>query len=165
MRRLLVVAIAALCPATAPAAELSGRVIAVHDGDTLTLLAEGRKLRLSLSGIDAPELDQRYGWKALRSLKALCRGKAAKAVERGKDDEGRLLASVSCDGEGGAVDASAEQVKRGLAWVFRTYLPLGSPLYELETSARLLQRGLWQDKDPVPPWEWRKQHAAASRAR
>lgn len=140
-------------------AELSGRVIAVHDGDTLTLVEHGKKVRLRLAGIDAPELAQPYGWKALRSLSRLCRGKEATAVERGKDDEGQLRASVACAGEGGEkIDASAEQVKQGLAWVFRTYLPLGSPLYELETNARLMQRGLWRGKDPTPPWEWRKQH-------
>ena len=145
-------------------ADFSGRVVHVHDGDSLTLVDNGRKLRLRLAGIDAPELAQPYGWKALRSLSKLCRGKEATAVERGKDDDGRVLATVTCLGEKGEkIDASAEQVKKGLAWVFRTYLPLGSPLYEFETSARLMQRGLWHDKDPVPPWEWRKQHAAAGK--
>jgi endonuclease YncB( thermonuclease family) len=142
-------------------ADYSGRVIHVHDGDSLTLLDHGKKVRLRLAGIDAPELAQPYGWKSLRSLSKICRGKEASAVERGKDDDGRILAAVTCVGEGGEkTDANAEQVKKGLAWVFRTYLPLGSPLYEFETSARLLQKGLWKDKDPVPPWEWRKQHAA-----
>jgi micrococcal nuclease len=137
-------------------ADFAGRVIHVHDGDSLTMLDKDRKVRLRLAGIDAPELAQPYGWKSLRSLSRLCRGKEATAVERGKDDDGRILASVTCD----KADASAEQVKKGLAWVFRTYLPLGSPLYELETSARLMQRGLWKDQEPVPPWEWRKAHAA-----
>ena len=135
--------------------DVTARVLHVHDGDSLTVIDQGKKLRVRLAGIDAPELSQPYGWKALRSLSKLCRGKEATLVERGKDEDGRVLASVTCD----KADASAEQVKKGLAWVFRTYLPLGSPLYEMETSARLLQKGLWKDKDPVPPWEWRKQHA------
>lgn len=142
-------------------AELSGPVIAVHDGDTLTLVDRGRNVRVRLDGIDAPELSQRFGWAALRSLASICRGKDATVSERGKDEEGHALGTVTCD----KVDAGAEQVKRGLAWVFRTYLPLGSPLYELETNARLMQRGLWRDKEPVPPWEWRKQRGAASGAR
>ncbi len=138
--------------------DVSGRVIHVHDGDSLTFAASDKKFRVQLAGIDAPELEQPYGWKALRSLSHLCRGKEATLVERGKDEDGHLLASVTCE----KTDASAEQVRKGLAWVFRTYLPLGSPLYELETSARLMQRGLWRDQEPVPPWEWRKQHAAAA---
>ena len=140
-------------------ADVSGRVVHVHDGDSLTVIDHGKKIRVRLAGIDAPELSQPYGWKALRSLSKLCRGKDATLVERGKDEDGRMLASVTCE----KTDASAEQVKKGLAWVFRTYLPLGSPLYELETSARLMQRGLWRDSDPVPPWEWRKQHPAPAK--
>ena len=155
MRRLLTLLVFGAIPAAA-VADISGRVVHVHDGDSITVLDRDKKIRVRLAGIDAPELAQPYGWKALRSLSKLCRGKDATLVERGKDEDGHLLASVTCE----KTDASAEQVKKGLAWVFRTYLPLGSPLYELETSARLMQKGLWRDKDPVPPWEWRKQHGA-----
>ena len=144
-----------LLPLTA-LADLSGRVVAVHDGDTLTVADHGRKVRVRLDGIDAPELAQRYGKSSRGSLLRLCRGKNAAVAERGKDEEGNVLGTVTCD----TTEANAEQVKRGYAWVFRTYLPIGSPLYELETNARLMQRGLWRDKDPTPPWEWRKQHAA-----
>jgi endonuclease YncB( thermonuclease family) len=142
-------------------ADLSGRVVAVHDGDTLTVVDHGRKVRVRLDGIDAPELAQRYGKSSRNALSRLCRGKSAAVAERGKDEEGNVLGSVTCD----KTDASAEQVKRGYAWVFRTYLPLGSPLYELETNARLMQRGLWRDKDPTPPWEWRQQRPARKQSR
>jgi micrococcal nuclease len=164
MRRLVLGLVVACGVPAAALADFSGQVVHVHDGDSLTLVDHGRKVRLRLAGIDAPELAQPYGWKSLRSLSKLCRGKEATAVERGKDDDGRVLASVTCpDAKGEKLDASAEQVKKGLAWVFRTYLPLGSPLYEFETSARLMQRGLWRDKDPVAPWEWRKQHPAPAK--
>ena len=143
--------------ASGAAAELSGRVIKVHDGDSLTLRVEGKDVRVRLDGIDAPELAQRYGRSARRSLARICAGKDATVTDRGKDDEGRVLGSVSCDG----VDANTEQVRRGMAWVFQRYLPLGSPLYEAESNARLRGVGLWRDADPVPPWEWRKQRAAA----
>ena len=142
--------------AGAARADFAGRVVAVHNGDSLTVLAKDRKVRVRLDGIDAPELSQPYGWAALNALAALCRGKEAKVAERTKDERGRILGTVTC----GDTEANAELVKRGLAWVYRAYLPLGSPLYEFETSARLMQRGLWHDKDPVPPWEWRKAHAA-----
>ena len=156
MARLLVALLSLALPVAALAG-LSGRVVAVHDGDTLTLDDHGKKVRVRLDGIDAPELAQRYGKSSRSALTRLCRGRAAVVSERTKDEEGRVLGTVTCGGPDG-VDANAEQVKQGLAWVYRTYLPLGSPLYELEANARLTQRGLWRDKNPVPPWEWRQQH-------
>jgi len=157
MRRLMI--LAALCAGmsfAAAGAELQGRVTAVHDGDTLTLSVEGSALRVRLDGVDAPELGQPYGRSARRSLAALCRGKEAKVIERGKDDEGRVLGSVTC----ADVDVNAEQVRRGMAWVHLRYLPLGSPLYEFEANARLRRVGLWRGKEPVAPWEWRARAAA-----
>ena len=155
MRRLMI--LAALCTGVhdAAAAELLGRVTAVHDGDTLTLSSDAGKLRIRLDGVDAPEPGQPYARSARRSLAALCAGKAAKVVERGKDDDGRVLGSVTC----GEVDVNAEQVRRGLAWVHLRYLPLGSPLYEFEANARLRGVGLWRGKSPVPPWEFRARRA------
>ena len=113
MRRLIV--LAALCAGIpcAIGAELQGRVTAVHDGDTLTLAVGEARLRVRLDGVDAPEAAQPYGRSARRSLLQLCRGKDAKVLERGKDDEGRILGSVTC----ADVDVNAEQVRRGMAWV------------------------------------------------
>lgn len=137
------------------AADLQGRVVGVPDGDTLTIRVEGKSVRVGLDGVDAPELGQAYGKSARRSLAELCRGKQARVVERGKDDEGRILGSVHC----GEIDANAEQVRRGMAWVHLRYLPLGSPLYEFEANARLRRVGLWRAAKPVPPWEWRAGNA------
>ena len=149
-RRIVVLS---LCAAISQAAlaDLKGPVVGVPDGDTLTLRVDGANVRVRLDGIDAPELGHPYGKSARRSLAQICKGKTATAVERGKDDEGRRLASVRC----GKVDANAEQVRRGMAWVHLRYVPFGSPLYEAETNARLQKVGLWRAQEPVPPWEWR----------
>jgi endonuclease YncB( thermonuclease family) len=61
----------------------------------------------------------------------------------------------------GGIDANAEQVRRGFAWVFVKYAPAGSPLYGLEDAARSRRAGLWADARPVAPWDWR----AAAHAR
>jgi len=70
----------------------------------------------------------------------------------GKDRCDRILGRVICAG----VDANAEQVRRGLAWVYVRYAPKDSLLYELQAKAQAERRGLWADAHPVPPWEWRK---------
>jgi endonuclease YncB( thermonuclease family) len=82
----------------------------------------------------------------------MCGLKLATAETRGEDRYGRTLATVTCAG----IDANAEQVKRGGAWVYIQYAPKNSPLYALEREARLEKRGLWVDDEPVPPWDWRK---------
>ena len=155
------IALVALCAgmSVGAAAELKGPVVGVRDGDTLTLRVEGKNVRVGLDGVDAPELGQPYGKSARRSLSQLCRGKEATAVERGKDEDGRVLASVRC----ADVDVNAEQVRRGMAWVHLRYLPLGSPLYEYEANARLRGVGLWRASSPVPPWEWRQRTQKAGK--
>lgn len=34
---------------------------------------------------------------------------------------------------------------------------LDRTLYDVQTKANQAKRGLWVDRDPVPPWVWRKQ--------
>ena len=53
------------------------------------------------------------------------------------------------------IDANAEEVHCGMAWVFECYAAKDSPLYAVQAEARLARRGLWQDAKPVPPWELR----------
>lgn len=53
------------------------------------------------------------------------------------------------------VDANAEQVRRGMAWVSPKSTQPGSLLYELEAYARVRGIGLWSDPRPIPPWDWR----------
>ena len=68
-----------------------------------------------------------------------------------KDRYGRLLGRVW----GAGIDANAEQVRRGMAWVFDRYVKDRS-LYPLQDAARAARRGLWADAQPLPPWEWRQ---------
>jgi endonuclease YncB( thermonuclease family) len=83
-------------------------------------------------------------------LADLCAAKRARFIWSDKDRNGRLLARVWCSG----TDANAEQVRRGMAWVFDRYVKDRS-LYRLQERARLQRLGLWTDAEPVPPWQWR----------
>lgn len=53
-----------------------------------------------------------------------------------------------------SLDANREQVKRGLAWVYRKYLHDQS-LLQVEDDARKAKVGLWAEPNPMPPWEYR----------
>jgi len=132
-------------------ADFTGKVVGVADGDTLTVLNDRVLIKIRLVEIDAPEKAQAFGNRSKQSLSDLCFNKIVKLEDKRKDRYGRTLTRVYCDG----VDANAEQVRRGMAWVYRKYAPKNSPLYEVEAAARNERRGLWADNDPVPPWDWR----------
>jgi endonuclease YncB( thermonuclease family) len=131
---------------------LIGRVVKVSDGDTLTLLVGREQVRVRVDAIDAPEIGQAFGERARRRLSALCAGRVAEVESVGRDRYRRTLGDVRCDGQ----SARETQLRDGLAWVYRKYVPDDSPLHALEAEAREARRGLWQDPDPVPPWVWRK---------
>ena len=138
------------CPAVAK--EIVGRVVGVSDGDTLTILVNGREqIKVRLAEIDAPEKSQPFGQRSKQSLSDLCFGKSAVLQKTDTDRYGRTVAKVHCAG----MNANAEQIRAGLAWAYRKYLHDQS-LLVLENEAQVAKRGLWIDSDPVSPWEFRK---------
>jgi len=150
----------------ARAGTLHGRVVAVADGDTLTVLTAARKSeRIRLAGIDAPESKQAFGAASKRSLSALVFG-AEVSVEYAKRDRyGRIVGRVLHDGR----DAGLAQIEAGLAWHYRRYAseqPSAerAAYAQAERRARSAALGLWVDAAPVAPWDWRRQRADARRA-
>ena len=146
-------------PLSCAAADFTGQVVNVHDGDTLTVLVDRNQVRVRLTDIDAPELGQAFGKRSKDSLADICAGKSAFVIWKSKDRYHRTLGRVSCAN----VDANSEQVRRGMAWVYERYAPKNSPLYKVESRAREQGLGLWADPWPVAPWEWRKGESRTSR--
>ncbi len=132
--------------------------MAIQDGDTLTLLdRHNQQHRIRLSGIDAPEKGQAFGERSRQSLAALAFDREVKADCPKMDRYGRQVCRVFVNGK----DVSAAQLEAGMAWWFRRYANEQAPqervLYEaLEDRARANGAGLWADRNPVPPWEWRR---------
>lgn len=126
-------------------------VIAVHDGDTVSIRGgDGQMRRVRVEGIDAPELNQRFGLAARDVMRALTLRKSVQVVSRGRDRYGRTLARILVDGQ----DASELLVQRGLAWHFIAYSD-DRRLDALERLARRNHVGLWRDGAPTPPWNFR----------
>ncbi len=134
--------------ATVPA--FADQVIGIADGDTLTVLHEGRPLRIRLGNIDAPEKAQAFGEKSKQSLSDLCYRQDATYTTQAVDRYGRTVAVVTCAG----VNVNRMQVELGMAWVYTQYNQDRS-LMALQEQAKSAHRGLWIDKDPVPPWTYR----------
>ncbi len=151
------VLIATLLPAASMAETLTGRVVGISDGDTLTLLDnEHRQHKIRLGGIDAPESHQPFGQKSKTNLSALTYNREVVA-ECGKTDKYRWkICKILVDGQ----DINLEQVKAGMAWWYRQYAKEQSPKdredYEVSESwAKMRGLGLWADTNPTPPLEWR----------
>lgn len=141
-----------LCVVTLPA-HAQTKLIKVLDGDTVIVQTQQQTLHVRLLDIDAPELHQTYGKQARRSLQQWCRP-PVQLTTHGHDLYGRTLGHLYCRGE----DASQYMVATGAAWFNRRYSKRNE-LDALEQAARARQQGLWQQANPMPPWEWRKRYS------
>ncbi len=139
----------------AQAANFSGKVIVVLDGDTLLVLRGGKPMKVRLADIDAPEKAQPYGAASQQSLAELVLDKQVGVASRAVDDYGRLVAVVSI----GAINVNQEQVRRGMAWEYSRFRSLPE-LSALQRDAQQAGRGLWAD-EAVEPAQWRRQHPRA----
>src|SRR4026207_269859 len=97
---------------------IEGKVINVHDGDTITVLdQDNKKFNIRLQGIDAPELKQEFGSVSQQNLSRMVLGKQVTIVWTKVDKYRRTVGTIMLDGH----DMNIEQVKAGLAWHFKKY--------------------------------------------
>lgn len=133
------------------AEQLAGRCVGVSDGDTVTLLINGRGERIRLYGIDCPEKTQPFGQRAKQYASSLMFGKVVTLERADVDRYGRTIGRLYVDGK----YVNAEMIRAGFAWHYKQYSS-DRDLAALELDARRARRGLWADQQPVPPWEFRR---------
>ncbi len=141
---------------------LLAKVLKISDGDTVVVspVEGGDFIKCRLDGVDAPEVGkgsgsgQPYGEEAKRELKRLILSKLVNVVTVGKDRYRRDICRISSVDD---MDINLEMIRRGYAWAFRKYLkkPYAKKYIDAEDDARKLKIGLWQDENPIPPWEYR----------
>lgn len=144
---------------TAYADVLSGRVVGVADGDTITVLdSTNTQHKIRLNGIDAPEKNQAFGNVSKKSLSDMVFNQQIDVDWLKVDRYGRKVGKVILNNE----DVNLEQIKRGMAWYFKKYK--GDLVQEdrityvqAEQEAEANRVGLWVDPNPIPPWDFRKQ--------
>lgn len=136
-----------------PTFDIEGRVVRVADGDTVSILdANNKQHKIRMYGIDTPERDQPFGRKARQVLADMIADERVGVVIVETDDYGRIVGTVYHDD----THINAAMVRSGYAWWYRHYAPHSRLLSEAETAAREASLGLWADRDPVPPWDWRR---------
>lgn len=139
-----------------------GKVIKVSDGDTVVIQPEdgGPEYKCRLYGIDAPETrhgrkaGQPYGDEAAKELKRLILSQTVEVTTTGAKTYNREVCQLKKDG----IDINLEMVRLGYAWAYVQYLkrPHVSEYENAERDAREKKLGLWADRNPTPPWEFRK---------
>lgn len=133
-------------------ADFYGKVISISDGDTITVLKEGKsQVKIRLLNIDAPEKNQAFGTQAKNFLGNLIFTKTVLIKDKSVDQYGRVLGTVFLND----LNINKEIVRNGYAWAYRRYLDDRSYI-GLESEARVHKRGLWRDNSPIEPEKWRK---------
>jgi len=131
---------------------MTGEVIRVHDGDTLTLKIGNENTNIRFARIDAPELKQPFGKESGDYLRNMVNGKTVTVNVDTIDRYGRAVGTVMI----GNHNINMQMVQDGYAWVYREYSKGGDDLMLLEKDARARRIGLWMLDNPIYPSDFRK---------
>lgn len=138
---------------------ITGNVLKVVDGDTITIRTSNGKVKIRFAQIDAPETShfgskaQPYGKEAAMFLTSLVANRSVRVEVETVDQYGRNVGTVYVDGN----NVNREMVKNGYAWVYREYAH-DSTLIDLEKTARERHVGLWRSDNPIYPSDFRKEN-------
>lgn len=163
------------------AESLTGIVVGVTDGDTITVLdSNNLQHEIRLAAIDAPETTcrartpsnwdsrciehgQPFGKAAKRAMTKMVFGKQVTVELAPGDSYGREIGTVFV----GGLNVNLELVRRGYAWVYDHYarsvpVDMYHEYLVAQRDARTESLGLWGYPSPQPPWDYRRgvQHAS-----
>ncbi len=137
----------------ATAETITGKVVSIADGDTITVLHDETQVKVRFHGVDTPEKKQDYGTAAKNFTADHCFGEIVTIVVTDTDRYGRKVGLVILD-DGRVLNH--ELVAAGLAHWYETYAPDDRTLKRLQTEAKAAKRGLWSRADVIVPYEFRK---------
>lgn len=148
---------------------VTGKVVGVSDGDTITVLdSDKRQHKIRVAGIDAPEKNQPFGQRSKENLSGLVFGREVDVQWSKHDRYQRIVGKVmvaepNCQRAdcNKTLDAGLGQITAGFAWWYRKYAKEqaaedATRYQDAEADARTRRIGLWFDAEPMPPWDWRK---------
>lgn len=146
-------AIILFCVSCSLSTAFQGKVLGVSDGDTITVMHDGKGEKIRLYGVDCPEKAQDFGQKAKRFSSDMVFGKTVDVESVVTDRYGRTIGIVRLDGK----CLSEELIRNGLGWVYTRYCDKAfcGQWKQLEEMAKSAKAGLWSKPDPTPPWTFR----------
>ena len=141
------------------ACTFTGEVINITDGDTLNILdAHNNQHKVRLAAIDAPEKRQAFGKNAKAHLSGLVKNKTVCVYWEKRGKYGRIIGTIYLDN----LEVNLDLLENGLAWHYKKYQNQQSQenrerYAQAQTNAQLDNLGLWQDREAIAPWQWRRQ--------
>jgi endonuclease YncB( thermonuclease family) len=123
----------------------------------VVLDATNTQHKIRLAAIDCPERKQSRSRRAKQALSDNVFGREV-TVEWGKRDRYKRIVGKVLEGK---QDVNLTLVRDGMCWWYRKYAgeqsAMDRGLYkQAEEVARTARKGLWSDREAVPPWEWRR---------
>ena len=141
-----------------------GRVTSVHDGDTVRITdTDGRRHKVRLAYIDAPEIGQAHGIESRDRLRRILSDETVEVQVTDTDRYGREVACLFSDG----LDINLSQIEHGAAWHYTSIAKKQQPKADFaayaaaEAYAQAGRTGLWAKREPLAPWLFRKQQHTA----
>lgn len=134
---------------------LPGKVVKVHDGDTITVMkSSGALEKIRLYGIDAPESDQAWGLESTAFTNKTVLLEKVEVQSMYTDPYGRTVAIIHLENK---ATLNELLVRNGHAWVDGKYCKSARCVQwkASETLARSKKAGLWANNRATPPWRWR----------
>lgn len=132
---------------------LTGKVTYVSDGDTIHLQSAGQKYKIRFYGIDTPEKSQKFGLEAKEFTYKRIFQKIIKVDVKDTDRYGRKVGIIHYNN---GKDLNFELVKSGYAWWYEQYARNNKQLKMAQEYAKINRLGLWVQRDPIAPWDYRK---------
>ena len=148
--------LSAICPAD----ELYGKVVWIYNGDTFKLKTDNGIFKVKLYGVDAPEDGQTFAPQSKQKLTELIDGKSVSVTQTGIDSHTRVVGIVSNNGE----CINQKMLEEGMGWWARHLAPKSPMFQRAEETAREAKKGLWQETDPIAPWDWKAANKQAKKA-
>ncbi len=127
------------------------RVVGVIDGDTVNCIDDANQpQRVTLAGIDAPEITQEYGKASREALAGMVFGHTVEVLDQGRDQSGCWVGRVYVEG----LDVNRQMVATGSAWQ-DPGSSADAALAAAQAQAQAQHLGLWSQPNPTPPWDYR----------
>ena len=124
-------------------------VLSVQDGDTITVKDKKETYKVRMAAIDCPEKKQKHGDIATSVTSTMLLGQTVQLRAHKRDLYNRVIGDVYRE----SLYVNQYLVQTGHCWA---YMTKDAEIIGLEKQAKIAEIGLWSEKNPVPPWEFRK---------